>query len=80
MNNFKDRFGTILTDCLVTIVTTVIVDTSVKVLEYAFDTWFFGDTEEPQQQTVSIEELLKAIQETEDEERAECDDCDSCFK
>ena len=89
MREVGKAVGALLVDCAITVFTTVVVDTGVKVIEHVLDTWLF-DPEEDETQEITLEDLLNAVQGEQkdnqpgepDEEKcpAECPECTGCVK
>ena len=68
MREVGKAVGALLVDCAITVFTTVVVDTGVKVIEHVLDTWLFDPEEDEPGEP--------------DEEKcpAECPECTGCVK
>lgn len=64
-----NKVKTLLEECLLTVVSTVIVDVGVKLIEDAIFQLLEDDAKEEQTETISLEDLMAMIkQETKEEE------------
>lgn len=64
-----NKVKTLLEECLLTVVSTVIIDVGVRLIEDAIFQLLEDDAEKEQTETISLEDLMAMIkQETEEEE------------
>lgn len=85
MLNFKEKITSLLSDCFTAIITTVLVDTGVKVCEGLIDSYLYSENAPEESEEYTLEDIINAIKtesETEDTEEehdepppSKCDHC-----